>query len=337
MAHIFTDKIIVFIGSPKRCDRQAARDALVSVGGIPDGRITAFTNYAVAFNRIEHSKKTKAYQKAVEYDKKGLLTLLDEEQFFDILEGKSEPPEQPNQNENMTIIPAKDPVAATRELEQAEKNIKNRKRMNNLANHGLPMPDGGRAKIDLRPLDTVLRITESMKENTKCKSDKFAVTMATLESHNHIVGDIERGVKTYNRGGVEFEKQREANHYRARVPHKGNTAKSVTVTFTRDGHDIEQHWCDCSWRSGGNPVCRHIVAAVLAVQGGIAETKVMLGNTASVTSAVDGTNTARAVGSGSLNVLATPAMISLMERAACEVLADALEKGQTSVGIYTLP
>ena len=29
---------------------------------------------------------------------------------------------------------------------------------------------------------------------------KIAVNMATLESHNHIVGDTERGVNTYKSG-----------------------------------------------------------------------------------------------------------------------------------------
>jgi predicted thioesterase len=43
-------------------------------------------------------------------------------------------------------------------------------------------------------------------------------------------------------------------------------------------------------------------------------------------------NTAKTIGSGSLEVFATPMMLTLMERAACECLADALEPGQTSVG-----
>jgi len=38
------------------------------------------------------------------------------------------------------------------------------------------------------------------------------------------------------------------------------------------------------------------------------------------------------VGSGSLDVFATPMMIALMEQASCAVLADCLEQGQTSVG-----
>lgn len=43
-------------------------------------------------------------------------------------------------------------------------------------------------------------------------------------------------------------------------------------------------------------------------------------------------NTAKAVGSGSLAVYATPAMTALMEKAACACLEGKLEDGQTSVG-----
>jgi predicted thioesterase len=58
----------------------------------------------------------------------------------------------------------------------------------------------------------------------------------------------------------------------------------------------------------------------------------MIGKIVTVTTTVNETNTAKAVGSGSLGVFATPMMIALMERAACECLADALTDGQTSVG-----
>jgi len=54
--------------------------------------------------------------------------------------------------------------------------------------------------------------------------------------------------------------------------------------------------------------------------------------TATVHTVVDNNNTAKAVGSGSLDVYATPMMIALMEQAACECLANDLEPGQTSVG-----
>ena len=160
---------------------------------------------------------------------------------------------------------------------------------------------------------------------------KIAVTLATLESHNHIVGDIERGVKIYHRGGVEFMEY-EPGLYWAQVPHKGDDTKAVTVVFTRDGQDLEQYSCHCCWRSRGNPVCRHVVAAVLAIQGGVVESKLALGKTATVSTTVTEQNTAAAVGSGSLNVFATPMMIALMEQAACAALTDALEPRQTSVG-----
>ena len=56
------------------------------------------------------------------------------------------------------------------------------------------------------------------------------------------------------------------------------------------------------------------------------------GKTATVTATVTDKNTAKAVGSGNLDVFATPMMIALMEQAACECLADSLEPGQSSVG-----
>jgi predicted thioesterase len=160
---------------------------------------------------------------------------------------------------------------------------------------------------------------------------KFAVTIATLESHNHIVGDTLRGVKIYERDGVDFTEQ-EPGRFLAKVPHKGKNFKTAMVTFTRDGRDIDEHHCDCSWRSDGKPLCRHVVALVLAVQGGVVDSKITIGKTAAVSAKVDESNTALAVGSGNLPVFATPMMIALMEKAACAVLSDALSDGETSVG-----
>lgn len=56
------------------------------------------------------------------------------------------------------------------------------------------------------------------------------------------------------------------------------------------------------------------------------------GLTATVSETVLHTNTAAAVGSGLLNVYATPAMIALMEKAAVETIAPFLEKNYGSVG-----
>ena len=53
---------------------------------------------------------------------------------------------------------------------------------------------------------------------------------------------------------------------------------------------------------------------------------------ATVTEPVTESNTALSVGSGSLKVYATPAMLALMEKAACEALKDILGEGETTVG-----
>lgn len=53
---------------------------------------------------------------------------------------------------------------------------------------------------------------------------------------------------------------------------------------------------------------------------------------ATVSETVTESNTALAVGSGSLKVYATPAMLALMEKAACEALTSVLGEGDTTVG-----
>lgn len=47
---------------------------------------------------------------------------------------------------------------------------------------------------------------------------------------------------------------------------------------------------------------------------------------------VSQSNTAQAAGSGSLEVYATPSLVALMEKAACDSLQKTLEPGKTSVG-----
>lgn len=159
MTHPFKDKLCVFIGIPQRCTRQEARDALTAVEGIPDERITALTDYAVAFG---NASKTKAYAKAKDYGEQGLMSVLTEEEFFDILEGRAIPPEKPEHNHDVTVIPATNPDEANRELEQMKESVLNRKRMKNLAKHGIPT-DKGRVKIDMKALGAVEAMAKVMK------------------------------------------------------------------------------------------------------------------------------------------------------------------------------
>lgn len=56
------------------------------------------------------------------------------------------------------------------------------------------------------------------------------------------------------------------------------------------------------------------------------------GITGTAETVVRETNTALAMGSGSLHVFATPSMIALMEQAACNAVAAYLDEESTSVG-----
>lgn len=60
------------------------------------------------------------------------------------------------------------------------------------------------------------------------------------------------------------------------------------------------------------------------------------GSTASVTHVVDETDTAEALGSGSVPVLGTPRVLALCEQASVAAVRDQLEDGTTTVGIQVM-
>ena len=57
-----------------------------------------------------------------------------------------------------------------------------------------------------------------------------------------------------------------------------------------------------------------------------------IGDKGTVTVKVTNENCASAIGSGALDVFATPSMIALMENAACEAINASLQPGESSVG-----
>lgn len=64
----------------------------------------------------------------------------------------------------------------------------------------------------------------------------------------------------------------------------------------------------------------------------IKKTNMKIGDKGTVTVKVTKENCASAIGSGALDVFATPSMIALMENAACEAIKQSLQEGESSVG-----
>jgi fluoroacetyl-CoA thioesterase len=61
-------------------------------------------------------------------------------------------------------------------------------------------------------------------------------------------------------------------------------------------------------------------------------TRIEAGQTAAIERTVGADDTARALGSGSLQVLGTPRLLAWLEATTCAAIAPALEGGRTSVG-----
>ncbi|MDR1513633.1 MAG: hypothetical protein LBS56_09185 [Propionibacteriaceae bacterium] len=164
-------------------------------------------------------------------------------------------------------------------------------------------------------------------------SHDIRVTLATLESHPHEVNAIRSGIKLFEAGAVEEAGQFGSDDDVLIVPvrDRGELFPAV-VAFRRGGADLSRHGCVCGIGGRGDTLCKHIVAAVLGVQGGLPESAVVLGLAGAATTVVDATNTARAVRSGDVDVFATPMLVALMEEAACAALRGKLEPGRTSVG-----
>lgn len=197
MSHPFEDKIFVLIGSPERCSRRDVYEALAVVGGIIDDRISTFTEYVIEF---KHNGKTKKYIKALEDSKNGYLFLLNETQFFDIIDGKIEPPVKPEyKNDAEVLQPLKKYEAYTKQQEKDWNDLLNHKRMSNMAKYGVTMPDGSVAKIDLRPLDLTRRLLELL----KTQPDQFGYVI-TDTPHNYC-NNCGKSAKVHVRAGDDSE------------------------------------------------------------------------------------------------------------------------------------
>jgi ribosomal-protein-alanine N-acetyltransferase len=109
-----------------------------------------------------------------------------------------------------------------------------------------------------------------------------------------------------------------------RNPHSGNVMKKAGMHYEgtmRQADRNKQGICDSAYYA--------ILAEDYQAQK---SPHPLIGKTAIVSKTVEDTDTAASIKSGSLPVLATPALTALMEQASCKCLSDCLESGQTSVG-----
>jgi predicted thioesterase len=162
-------------------------------------------------------------------------------------------------------------------------------------------------------------------------TENMRILLSTIQSHKTVSGDIERGIGLYQNGEIQFT-ETESGEYTALVPQKNGETRKVTVRFSKDKLDVIYNRCYCTRRYKDPPLCRHVIAAIFAIQGGIIDSPFVLGKTGTATVITNESNVAETVESGSLPVFATPSMIALMEKASCNCIEDCLEKNETSVG-----
>ncbi|GHU51846.1 hypothetical protein AGMMS49975_06480 [Clostridia bacterium] len=85
----------------ERCSKREEQERLFAVGGVPQNNIAAFVSYVIIG---KGAKNTKAYAEAKRYEQYGVLSIITESLFFDILDGKAKHPEQPKPNSNINHI-----------------------------------------------------------------------------------------------------------------------------------------------------------------------------------------------------------------------------------------
>ena len=141
---------------------------------------------------------------------------------------------------------------------------------------------------------------------------------------------IDSGIALYEAGNVKTTEN--ASGFGFTVENNDGT-HSGRLRFTEDGRDLEGFRCTCAAGKDGDRLCGHIVAGILAVQGGLPDTKITLGKTGSARMTVTDNDTAKAMVGGNLEVLSTPALTALMEKAALAAAEGTLGNGEITVGM----
>lgn len=138
LPHPFKDKIFVVIGRLKRCSKLELKDKLAEMNSYINSSVSTLADYFIV---VPGSEVTQTYHKAHELSAFGGASILTEEQFFDILEGKSEAPRVISPEGVLNLSADNDIYHKKRYLEK--------QRVKYLSCDGVPT-EIGRVKIDVR-------------------------------------------------------------------------------------------------------------------------------------------------------------------------------------------
>jgi len=155
---------------------------------------------------------------------------------------------------------------------------------------------------------------------------RICVNLATLESRIHEVNAIKSGIRLFEAGNATSHR---SNGILGFSVEDKNGRRDGSIRFTTDGRDVESFFCGCSVSRDGC-LCKHVVAGILSIQGGLPESKIILGKTSTVEEDISESHSLNTAADP--NTPATSFLAMLAEKASCEVMNDVLEEGQTSVG-----
>ncbi|MCL2607705.1 MAG: hypothetical protein FWD92_04045 [Methanomassiliicoccaceae archaeon] len=179
-------------------------------------------------------------------------------------------------------------------------------------------------------IKAVRGIIERLESGPDMRADdpekKICINMATLKSRLHEVNAIESGVKIFETGNASFHRSEGFFGFSA----KDRTGeRNGSIRFTKDGRDVKDFFCGCTASRDGC-LCKHVVAGILAIQGGIPESRIDLGK--SVTISMDESRKRITETPFSSHELPMSFLATIAETAACELMDDMLEEEQTSYG-----
>jgi len=155
------------------------------------------------------------------------------------------------------------------------------------------------------------------------------VNMATLMTIAAGKADlIKSGIAIYEAGAVKVTENDSGFFFTA----EDEGTNSGRLRFTDDGRDLEGFRCTCAVGKDGDRLCKHIVAGIVAAMGELPDTRIEIGKTGSAKMTVTENDTAKAVVGGNLDVLATPVLMALMEKAALAAADGTLRSSEITVG-----